>query len=207
MFSLRFLLPTWQESTYGRHLFVIHHSFSNFRDWFDQVEFVDSIDSQQQQSNGLHQKASPNIIEILLAKHSHSYSFGKEWEIPLWQPIQVSPLTSLLFSVCFFRALLSWFVRSIVSKAWQFRHSLESVAFIDVQTFSASSSRLASNFSRVSMVSSALCNSSLLAFIFRTNLCAHGFGSWQSDTRELLANCLKIMAANERQASLDLLCL
>lgn len=126
--------------------------------------------------------------------------------MPLWQSIQVSPLASLLFSVCFFRALLSWFVRSIVSKAWQFRHSLESVAFIDVQTFSASSNRLASNFSRVSMVPRALCNSSLLAFIFRTNLCTHGFGSWQSDTRELLANCLKTMAANERQASLDLLC-
>ena len=66
------------------------------------------------------------------------------------------------------RGVCLW--KSIASQLWQLRHSRESLAFITDCTCVASSARLASNFSRVSMVPKILPHTSFEACILRAIL-------------------------------------
>ena len=86
--------------------------------------------------------------------------------MPWWQSIQVLPLFANFAGSCFLRARLLCSSRFILSRLWQLRHSLESVALIDAQTLSAKYSRLLSNFSGVSIVPSILCHSSFVELFF-----------------------------------------
>ena len=62
--------------------------------------------------------------------------------MPWWQSMQVMP--SSIARWWFAAARVSWMVKSMYSKAWQFRHSRLSVAFILRQTEAAMCSRRAS---------------------------------------------------------------
>ncbi len=85
--------------------------------------------------------------------YSSSSSFmplGFWWAMPLWQSMQVS--LSRCASSCCFLARCFCVSAFMPSKLWQLRHSRESASFMRFHSFCASSSRLASNFSGVSMV-------------------------------------------------------
>ena len=85
--------------------------------------------------------------------------------MPLWQSMQVNPASSPgIITFCAASDIL-WM--SIASSVWQLRHSRELLAFMLAQTSSANTSRCCSNFAGVSMVPRNLCQSSLLAWIFR----------------------------------------
>jgi hypothetical protein len=74
--------------------------------------------------------------------------------MPLWQSMQVSLFFTA--SSCDFLARGFCFSTSMLLSVWQLRHSSESLAFMRAHSFSASCSRLASNFSRVSIEPMAL---------------------------------------------------
>ncbi len=69
----------------------------------------------------------------------------------------------------------------LLSQLWQLRHSCESLAIIAAHTCSASSARLASNFSGVSMLPRRWWYSSLDAWILRHTFGPHSLGTWQSE--------------------------
>src|SRR5690606_4924224 len=104
---------------------------------------------------------------------------GLWWAIPLWQSMQVM-LSSRAISCCL-RARCFCLSLAMLSRLWQLRHSRESLAFMRFHSRRASSRRLASNFSRVSMVPTSLPQTSLEASILRIILYVHSLGTWQSE--------------------------
>src|SRR5262245_45390082 len=66
------------------------------------------------------------------------------------------------------------------SKSWQLRHSSELFALSRAHSCSASSRRMATNFSRVLMVPKILPHTSFEACILRAILSVHSCGTWQS---------------------------
>src|SRR6478609_3169123 len=98
--------------------------------------------------------------------------------MPLWQSMQVLP--SSLAAVCFLNTDGFCFSLLMPSHVWQLRHSRESTDFILFHSFVASSMRLASNFSGVSISPVILPQTSKLACILRNIFGPHSCGTWQS---------------------------
>jgi len=93
--------------------------------------------------------------------------------------MQVLPsfCTACIFSAP--RGVCFWW--SMASQLWQLRHSCESLAIIVAHTCSASSARLASNFSGVPIVPRRWWYSSLDAWLLRHSFGPYSLGTWQSD--------------------------
>ena len=86
---------------------------------------------------------------------------GISWAIPRWQSMHFFPSSSAL--ACFFRENLVCSVASIDSKAWQERHSWESVTFILSYARLVITQRWLSNLSVVSITPVTSPNTSFAA--------------------------------------------
>src|SRR6185295_10948632 len=99
--------------------------------------------------------------------------------MPLWQSMQVlSPFERDVECASAPRLLCR--VKSMDWNSWQLRHSSESFALKRAHSRSASSRRLATNFSRVLMVPKMKPQTSFEACILRAILKVQSCGTWQS---------------------------